>query len=284
MGSGSSVQCKIRHCTECYGDTEFYCNTCQHDLCLSCKEGHVIDLDTIHHDVVIYREKYDIQKHETCLRHPDRMYTNYCYTCKLPVCAKCKEHEQHKILDIRTAYKTHREQYRDILQKIRDTLQLTQHTLPSLREEIKIEDVIEFLSEVQIIGRRQRQMRDEDLLELMSTPVYRIDRYNSTGQHIHTIRDTKGQKLHSNPTCIVENCNGDVIVSDIDWLGGAVVVTDRVGRHRFSYTGHQSGLRLQPRGICTNALSHILVCDLETVTIQIIDKDVTWIVDMSLGI
>lgn len=59
------------------------------------------------------------------------------------------------------------------------------------------------------------------------------------------------------------------MVSDFD----VVVVTDCEGKHRFTYTGHPLQSELSPRGICTDALSHILVCDLKTETIQIIDKD-----------
>lgn len=58
-------------------------------------------------------------------------------------------------------------------------------------------------------------------------------------------------------------------MSDFD----VVVVTDCEGKHRVTYTGHPLQSELSPRGICTDALSHILVCDLKTETIQIIDKD-----------
>lgn len=61
----------------------------------------------------------------------------------------------------------------------------------------------------------------------------------------------------------------DIVVSD----SGAVVVTDHEGTHLFSYTGHPSGSLLQPGGICTDALSHILVCDVRSNTVQMIDKD-----------
>ncbi|XP_048729874.2 uncharacterized protein LOC125647222 [Ostrea edulis] len=76
--------------------------------------------------------------------------------------------------------------------------------------------------------------------------------------------------LYSYPCYITDNRNGDIIVSDYP---GAVVVTERGGRHRFSYTGPPSGSGLTPRGICTDALSHILVCDENTHTVQMIDKD-----------
>ncbi|XP_056007542.1 uncharacterized protein LOC125666247 [Ostrea edulis] len=103
----------------------------------------------------------------------------------------------------------------------------------------------------------------------------KVTRYSSSGKHILTIEhDNTGHMLYCGPLYITENKNGDIIVSDlIDYKRGAVVVTEREGRHRFSYTGPPSGSSLNPRGICTDALSHILVCDDNTHTVQMIDKD-----------
>ncbi|XP_062614574.1 uncharacterized protein LOC134276330 [Saccostrea cucullata] len=96
----------------------------------------------------------------------------------------------------------------------------------------------------------------------------KVNRYNDEVQEMQTILYNSGQKLYGLPIYITENCNGDVIVSD--YFQG-VVVTKRDGGHRFSYTGRpsESGLRLFR--ICTDAVSHILVCDGQTV--QVIDKD-----------
>eukprot|EP00105_Crassostrea_gigas_P043728 XP_019927876.1 PREDICTED: uncharacterized protein LOC105340573 [Crassostrea gigas] len=99
----------------------------------------------------------------------------------------------------------------------------------------------------------------------------KVTRFNHNGQLTQTIQhDSTGLQLYCDPRYITENNNGDVVVSD--WLS-AVVVTDRGGRHRFSYTGHPSGSGLWSRGICTDALSHILVCDDRTNAVHIIDKD-----------
>uniref|UniRef100_K1R8V0 Tripartite motif-containing protein 3 n=1 Tax=Magallana gigas TaxID=29159 RepID=K1R8V0_MAGGI len=98
-----------------------------------------------------------------------------------------------------------------------------------------------------------------------------VTRFNETGKLTQIIyRGDTGSGLFKYPCKITENNNGDIVVSD--W-STAVVVTDREGRHRFSYTGHPPGSKLQPRGICTDALSHILVCDDETETVQLLDKD-----------
>ncbi|XP_056006941.1 uncharacterized protein LOC130050720 [Ostrea edulis] len=113
------------------------------------------------------------------------------------------------------------------------------------------------------------------MVGMWNTDTGKVTRYNSSGQHILTIQhDNTGHTMYSRPRYITENNNGDIIVSE--WITinrGAVVGTERGGRHRFSYTGPPSGSSLDPRGICTDALSHILVCDVKTDTVQIIDKD-----------
>lgn len=98
----------------------------------------------------------------------------------------------------------------------------------------------------------------------------KVTRYNQTGQLIQTImHDNEGLKIYKMPRKITENNNGDIVVTDV----GAVVVTDIEGRFRFSYTGHPSRSGLEPQGICTDHLSHILVCDDITNTVQIVDKN-----------
>uniref|UniRef100_K1Q7V4 Tripartite motif-containing protein 3 n=1 Tax=Magallana gigas TaxID=29159 RepID=K1Q7V4_MAGGI len=104
------------------------------------------------------------------------------------------------------------------------------------------------------------------------TKTGKVTRYNQSGQPTQTIQhNNTGQGLYSEPNFITENNNGDVVLSD--FASDAVVVTERGGRHRFSYTGHPSGSGLLPCGICTDALSHILVCDDITNTVQMLNKD-----------
>ncbi|XP_062566244.1 uncharacterized protein LOC134228592 [Saccostrea cucullata] len=107
--------------------------------------------------------------------------------------------------------------------------------------------------------------------------------YNSTGEQIHTIQhDNSGGRIYSEPKYITENQNGDIIVSD--WLLNAVVVTEHGGRHRFSYTGppeesHDlnkvgpSESKMWPLAICTDELSHIIICDPFNTRIHLIDKN-----------
>ncbi|XP_011430215.3 tripartite motif-containing protein 5-like [Magallana gigas] len=98
----------------------------------------------------------------------------------------------------------------------------------------------------------------------------KVTRYNKTMTEIQNIlRDNKGQALYGGPHYITENINGDVCVSD--WDRRAVVVVDKSGQHRFSYTGPGSGIR--PHGICTDVLGHILVCDENSETVDLLDQD-----------
>lgn len=118
----------------------------------------------------------------------------------------------------------------------------------------------------------------EDLLVGMCSKLNdaaKVTRFNKTGKLIHTIQHNKtGQDLYRSPQYISENSNGDVIVSDNDLSGfGAVVVTDRDRQLRFTYTGHPPGSGLWPRGICTDLLSNILVCDVLNYSIHLIDKN-----------
>lgn len=100
----------------------------------------------------------------------------------------------------------------------------------------------------------------------------KVIRYNQSGQLMQTIQQgNTGAVLFIQPRYITENNNEDIVVSD--FKSGVVVVTERGGRHRFTYKGPPIVLRLRPVGICTDALSNILVCDFITATIQMLNKD-----------
>lgn len=77
--------------------------------------------------------------------------------------------------------------------------------------------------------------------------------------------------LYEYPQYITENNNQDVIVCDSS--KGALVVTDVWGELRFCYMGHPEKFGFEPNGICTDSQAHILVCDLVTNSVQVIDKN-----------
>eukprot|EP00105_Crassostrea_gigas_P009020 XP_011423792.1 PREDICTED: uncharacterized protein LOC105325788 isoform X1 [Crassostrea gigas] len=85
----------------------------------------------------------------------------------------------------------------------------------------------------------------------------KVTKYNKTGKEIQNIqRDNKEQELYKYPHYITENINGDICTSD--YIKHVVVVVNKSGQHRFSYIGQE--FLFYPFGICTDLLSHIIVC------------------------
>lgn len=113
----------VRHCSECNGDTSYYCLTCREDLCPSCRRIHNINLDTKHHEVSPYKNKNNmLSKSEVCAKHADQVYTMFCQHCDYPVCPNCKEHDGHILENIRTVYENKRTQQGKIINKIRSDM------------------------------------------------------------------------------------------------------------------------------------------------------------------
>ena len=108
------------------------------------------------------------------------------------------------------------------------------------------------------------------LVGLYKDEESKVTRYSKAGREIQNIqRDNQGQELYSKPHYITENINRDICVSD--YSKRAVVVVNKSGQHRFSYTGQGSGLC--PYGICTDVLGHILLCNRASVTVHLLDQD-----------
>ncbi|XP_062609936.1 uncharacterized protein LOC134271737 [Saccostrea cucullata] len=101
----------------------------------------------------------------------------------------------------------------------------------------------------------------------------RVTRYNENGEILQHIQYTK-QHIGSNPNphFITENRNGDVIVTS-NGNKKVVVVMDRSGRYRFSYTGNPGNSIANPWGVVTDILKNILICDSDNKRIQIINED-----------
>ena len=70
-----------------------------------------------------------------------------------------------------------------------------------------------------------------------------------------------------------ENNNGDICVSDT--IANTVVVVEKTARVRFRYNGTSSRRKspIAPRGIVTDALSHIIVADYNNNCVHIIDQN-----------
>nr|XP_034314542.1 uncharacterized protein LOC105348092 [Crassostrea gigas] len=110
------------------------------------------------------------------------------------------------------------------------------------------------------------------LLGMKREKEAKVTRYNKIGEEIQNIqRGNIGQELYRYPRYITENINGDICTSDNNKR--AVVVVNKSGQHRFSYTGQ--GSSFIPFGICTDLFGHIIVCDIifKNKTIDILDQD-----------
>uniref|UniRef100_K1Q666 Tripartite motif-containing protein 2 n=1 Tax=Magallana gigas TaxID=29159 RepID=K1Q666_MAGGI len=106
------------------------------------------------------------------------------------------------------------------------------------------------------------------LVGMVKDEAAKVTRYSKTGKEIQNIqRNNNGQGLYSHPYYITENINGDICISDFNKR--AVVVVNKSGQHRFSYTGQNP--KFHPFGICTDLLGHILVSDGKTV--HLLDQD-----------
>lgn len=100
----ANPQCRIRHCYLCPRDTQFFCLTCNNEMCFSCKKTHVQNLKTLDHNVVLYQNKSNtIARQEICSIHSKNTYEKFCKHCELPVCFKCIEHIKHKKNQLRSA-------------------------------------------------------------------------------------------------------------------------------------------------------------------------------------
>ena len=120
MSKNISPYASVCQCSQCQGDTEYHCKTCELNLCPPCKRTHTMSLDTNNHDVTLYREKFSaFYINEYCASHPDQLYEMYCETCTLPVCFHCRKHRHHKLENIKTVYKNKRTQSKEILINIR---------------------------------------------------------------------------------------------------------------------------------------------------------------------
>eukprot|EP00105_Crassostrea_gigas_P043039 XP_019927187.1 PREDICTED: uncharacterized protein LOC105338777 [Crassostrea gigas] len=109
------------------------------------------------------------------------------------------------------------------------------------------------------------------LVGMMTDKKSIVRRYNKTGKAIQRLG--KRRQLFNYPHFITENINGDICTSDYNKR--AVVVVDKIGRYRFSFTGHDQKSVFRPSGICTDIHGRIIVCS--TKVVDILDGDGQWL-------
>lgn len=114
-----SNQYRVRTCSECLGDAYYFCKSSGCDICTECSkeyENKNYAYKTKARDLILYREKLTIHPfQETCMRHSENVYENYCKLCEFPFCSHCTEHRMHGQTDLKTAYDTKRQQNENIV-------------------------------------------------------------------------------------------------------------------------------------------------------------------------
>lgn len=108
------------------------------------------------------------------------------------------------------------------------------------------------------------------LVGMMTYKKAIVRRYDKTGKEIQSLG--KRRQLYDYPHYITENVNGDICTSDYNKQ--AVVVVDKIGRYRFSFTGHDQQSVFRPSSICTDILGRIIVCSTK---VDILDGDGQWL-------
>lgn len=184
----------VKKCSLCQKETEFYCHSCIKDLCRHCKAIHVIDLDTKHHEVTIYREKCKyFPKQDGYLIHRNRIYNKYCESCDVLVfysrprpipSLSFREHNKHKIFDMWAAYQTKRQQHKNIMQNIRsETLYYKQVQLGTLKTDVQAdikkchEEISRCQSEVMLKGIKLKDLIDRGYVETLNHTVKTYQRW-----------------------------------------------------------------------------------------------------------
>lgn len=115
------TQCKVRQCSSCLGETEFFCIPCLCDLCLKCKENHANHLNTFDHNVVNHCEKIQCttEKNNNA-KNADREHEIYSRVDESDSCSYNTEYD--RIMSDNTYFKKRRHQQREIIKDITRTL------------------------------------------------------------------------------------------------------------------------------------------------------------------
>lgn len=113
-------------------------------------------------------------------------------------------------------------------------------------------------------------INEDILVGMKKDEEVKITRYSKAGKEKQNIqRNNKGHKVFGFPYYITENFNGDICTSDLN--KHAVVVVTASGKQRFCYAN--PGSKFVPRGLCTDVLGHILVCDYSCETVHMLNQD-----------
>ena len=110
---------------------------------------------------------------------------------------------------------------------------------------------------------------------MVSDQYAKVGRFDKKGKALMDIHsDSQGRALLKYPLYLAENINSDICVSDVN--KHAVIVLDKLGRHRFTYKGDSGDNGgFWPHGISTDDQGHILVCNsyFSNPSVQMLDEN-----------
>ncbi|XP_062596330.1 uncharacterized protein LOC134257753 [Saccostrea cucullata] len=188
-------------CSKCKEDAvEYFCVSCELDLCRKCKQEHNEALGTRSHDIRVYREKYrESLIDEKCQLHPqsDEYYSQYCHECGVPVCKLCAQspsHHSHTLDDLNSLYLQYREKYREWYKRIRLEL------LPQVKiEQDNIEKDLERRNRqfTEILKRLEEQAKNLKTLIDEVVAEHRSSITDLQNSQLSTLQNS-GQELLSN--------------------------------------------------------------------------------------
>nr|XP_022298503.1 uncharacterized protein LOC111107545 isoform X4 [Crassostrea virginica] len=105
---------------------QFFCRTCDGNLCNECKEDHKRKKMFLRHDVVkmTLTRKMEMKGFGYCTEHQESKYELSCQACAVPVCTKCiaNKHNGHKMTDISSAYLDAKRRISKIIKEIDESL------------------------------------------------------------------------------------------------------------------------------------------------------------------
>lgn len=132
---------------------QFYCRTCDGNMCIECKDDHKRKKMFLRHDVVkmTLTRKMEVDGYGHCNVHPENKYELSCQACQIPVCTKCiaGEHNGHKMKDISTAYLEAKRRISEIINEV------DCHLIPTYKR--NMEDLETLLGDVKKQSRELEQ-------------------------------------------------------------------------------------------------------------------------------
>ena len=173
-------------CAQCDNPAaKFHCDTCGKALCAQCRENHLGNKITRHHEIVEYAKKLSPNNlaNLVCKTHNTPDPELWCDTCGVPICFSCitGKHNGHKVSKITTILSNKRDVMREEMKALRDRTISEWETVLKEAQKIKVD----FLQDIEKI--------DEDLVTRTEEMIKQVKAILS--QSRATLREMKESSL-----------------------------------------------------------------------------------------